>query len=47
MIIKDGFHTVQLINRAILKELRKITKMIYSIPINEAIKLYQLNKKDS
>ena len=46
MIIRDGFHTVQLINRAILKELRKITKILYSIPINETIKLYQLIKKD-
>ncbi|MHA1756190.1 MAG: transposase [Promethearchaeota archaeon] len=35
MIIRNGFHIVQLINRAILKELQKLTKKIYSIPIKE------------
>ena len=47
MIIKDGFHTVQLVNRAILKCLQKLTNKIYSTPIRDTIKLYQLIKKDN
>jgi len=47
MIIKDGFHTVQLVSRAILKGLQKLTNKIYSTPIRDTIKLYQLIKKDN
>ncbi|MHA1312225.1 MAG: transposase [Candidatus Helarchaeota archaeon] len=46
MIIRVGFHTVQLINRAILKSIQKLAKQVYSAPIRDAIKLYQLIKKD-
>ena len=39
MIIRDGFHTVQLISRAILKSIQKLTKQIYSVLIRDTIKL--------
>lgn len=46
IIIRDGFHTVQLINRAILKELSWISNKIFTSAIKEVKKLYQLVKED-
>ena len=45
-IIRDGFHTVQLINKAILKELTVNSRKMYTFPINEIKQLYQQIKKD-
>ncbi|MHA1300352.1 MAG: transposase [Candidatus Helarchaeota archaeon] len=46
LIIRDAFHTVQLINRAIFKELRSISRKIHKRPIKETKRLYQEIKKD-
>jgi len=47
LIIRDAFHTVQLINRAIFKELRSISRKIHDRPIKETKRLYQEIKKDN
>ncbi|MHA1783983.1 MAG: transposase [Candidatus Helarchaeota archaeon] len=47
LIIRDGFHTVQLINRAIFKELVRISKRIHGEPIKETKQLYWAIKKDA
>ena len=47
LIIRDGFHTVQLINRAILKELNSISVDFFGFNINEVKRLYRLIKEDN
>ena len=46
LIIRDGFHTVQLINRAILKELKSISVNFFASNINEVKRLYRLINED-
>lgn len=41
LLIRDGFHTVQLINQAIFKELSAISKELFTKPIKE-IKTFSL-----
>lgn len=47
LIIRDGFHTVQLINRAIFKELVALSNNIHVEPIKETKQLYWAIKKDA
>ncbi len=46
LLIRDGFHTVQLINQAIFKELKAISKDLFAKPIRAIKRLYQAIKKD-
>lgn len=47
LLIRDGFHTVQLINQAIFKELSAISKELFTKPIKELKTLYLAIKKES
>lgn len=46
LIIRDGFHTVQLMNRAIFKDFKVISKKIFTTPITETRSLYQAIRSD-
>jgi len=46
LIIRDGFHTVQLINRAIFKEFHAVANDIFITPIKETKHLYQAIRRD-
>ena len=46
LIIRDGFHTVQLINRAIFKDFKVFSKKIFTTPIMETRSLYQAIRSD-
>jgi len=46
LLIRDGFHTVQLINQAIFKELSAMAKDLFTKPIKEIKTFYQAIKKD-
>jgi len=46
LIIRDGFHTVQLINRAIFKDFKAISKKVFATPITETRSLYQAIRSD-
>jgi len=46
LIIRDRFHTVQLINRAIFKDFFAFSRKLFTIPITEIRSLYQAISKD-
>lgn len=46
LLIRDGFHTVQLINQAIFKDLKAISKELFAKPIKAIKCLYHAIKKD-
>jgi hypothetical protein len=46
LIIRDGFHTVQLINRAIFKDFFALVKKLFTTPIMETKRLYQAIRRE-
>jgi transposase len=46
LIIRDGFHTVRLLNTAILKELMTISEPMFASVIRETKRLAALIKRD-